>query len=280
VGEENETQYQARVGKWTMMATRDLETSFFWGQLIVASTSKAPLSHCMNKLMAGGLGRSKLLVMLDSFTGEIGREFSALAHDPSQWRLLLDLVTAKRLDENEWVSRAVLVMLELASEFDRRIASYVHSFPLRIFGLVLSPHDRACENRACIADDLLNLHAGGAASGRTTDGLPDGFTLKFVALFQGLIEQTRATGFLDPELHAFHTSLSERVPLDTQRIEGMNSMVKRCVKLAPNIGLPLLSSRIQIKKACHHLLQTKADRSELVQLAVHHHEEARAGSAT
>ena len=38
------------------------------------------------------------------------------------------------------------------------------------------------------------------------------------------------------------------IPLDTQDVEGANSIIKKIHTLAPNVKLPLMSARVQIKK--------------------------------
>eukprot|EP00969_Alexandrium_andersonii_P257905 11403730-Alexandrium_andersonii.AAC.1 len=61
---------------------------------------------------------------------------------------------------------------------------------------------------------------------------------------------------------------------DTQALEGINSMIKHMVRLAPNMRLKLLSSRVVIKKTLADRVTSKAAREELLQFAVGNHENA------
>eukprot|EP00969_Alexandrium_andersonii_P100734 4443778-Alexandrium_andersonii.AAC.1 len=55
------------------------------------------------------------------------------------------------------------------------------------------------------------------------------------------------TGCLDPDLRMLRRC-ARMVLTDTHALEGINSMVKRTVKLAPNMRLGLLSSRVVAEK--------------------------------
>eukprot|EP00959_Pyramimonas_sp_CCMP1952_P164666 3441902-Pyramimonas_sp.AAC.1 len=72
---------------------------------------------------------------------------------------------------------------------------------------------------------------------------------KFAVWFRDGMTEAAETGLLDDDVYSFLQNLSLMWFGDTQEIEGCNSIVKHVGRLAPNISLPLLSSRITIKKA-------------------------------
>lgn len=67
------------------------------------------------------------------------------------------------------------------------------------------------------------------------------------------------------------------LPLDTQDVEGANSILKRIYTLAPNIKLPLMSARVTIKKGLgDRILHGSKDiRREAISYAVTQHSFAR-----
>lgn len=64
------------------------------------------------------------------------------------------------------------------------------------------------------------------------------------------------------------------LPLDTQEVEGANSIIKKNHQLAPNIKLPLMSDRVLIKKSLGKILGNRQARMDAIDFAVHSHSEA------
>ena len=60
---------------------------------------------------------------------------------------------------------------------------------------------------------------------------------------------TERTGTIDSMVYQLVSDVFSMLPVETQEIEGTNSMTKRIYQLSPNIKLPLMSDWILIKKA-------------------------------
>jgi hypothetical protein len=76
-------------------------------------------------------------------------------------------------------------------------------------------------------------------------------SLKLLALFRTEFEHAAATSCLPPASKVFCIASALRTQLfgDVELLEGVNSLIRINNNRAPNIGLPLLNSRIQLKKA-------------------------------
>eukprot|EP00969_Alexandrium_andersonii_P059839 2635469-Alexandrium_andersonii.AAC.1 len=68
--------------------------------------------------------------------------------------------------------------------------------------------------------------------------------VKLRRVFARELEQSAVDGMLDRRAWRFLRTLGESIGTDTQQLEGVNSMVKHMTKLAPNMRLRLLSSRV------------------------------------
>ena len=72
--------------------------------------------------------------------------------------------------------------------------------------------------------------------------------VKLRRLFARELTVAAELGTLDPTLFTLLMDVSLVWPLDTQELEGCNSVIKYVVELSPNISWQLLSSRITLKK--------------------------------
>ena len=57
-----------------------------------------------------------------------------------------------------------------------------------------------------------------------------------------------------PKLAAILTSLGHHMHMETEDIEGYNSLVKAHARQAPSIGANLLNARINLKADCGHVV--------------------------
>jgi hypothetical protein len=76
----------------------------------------------------------------------------------------------------------------------------------------------------------------------------DDLTLKYRLLFEYELVSASETGTFDAELWQFTQDMFDMTVDNTQDIEGLNSIIKHVVDLAPRIELKTLSARVQIKK--------------------------------
>ena len=80
------------------------------------------------------------------------------------------------------------------------------------------------------------------------EGLLEANTLKVLRLCRADVEQAAACGRTGPLLHSIAASMSTAGKVDVRVNEGHNSLIRACCERARHIGLPLLSTRCNIKK--------------------------------
>ena len=137
--------------------------------------------------------------------------------------------------------------------------------------LVVQDYNTFCEDRRLLAAYLMSV-----VSIQQVD--KDITTPKLIILFEADVERAAETGLLSAELHGILRAAFNNLCTDSQEIEGVNSILRRIVTLAPSIRQPLLSSRILVKKHLNYLSadckskhEEKAAREGLVTAAVHGH---------
>jgi len=185
--------------------------------------------------------RSKLLELVFFKWDQILREYEqVLDADCVKWHKWHELLENENSDTvDEWVSTLVACTLEGASEIDRRIGGLVRTYPLRLAWLIFTKDPlKVCRKRQDLASELISENCDYDQS----------FTAKLVAFFRPELEHCASTGMLDQLMHQCVSDFFEVSCLDTQAVEGANSMVKKMVQIAPNIKLPLLSDRLLVKK--------------------------------
>lgn len=79
---------------------------------------------------------------------------------------------------------------------------------------------------------------------------------------------TERTGTIDSMVYQLVSDVFSMLPVETQEIEGTNSMTKRIYQLSPNIKLPLMSDWILIKKALTTKVTTIVSMSPFFRLRV------------
>ena len=133
--------FSLRVGLWTKLATRDLKSYSCWATLQIASTTRAPIGHCLFLNQKGGCRPSKLKNLIWTKAGEILSEFDVLlvgsGRDgiPRQWSELVALIRSHGLDDAYWTSLAVLCTVQTAADFHFRVCLEREAYPLRLFWL-------------------------------------------------------------------------------------------------------------------------------------------------
>ena len=83
------------------------------------------------------------------------------------------------------------------------------------------------------------------------------------------LELSSQTGCLAVTMYRFLRDVAHMHHTDTQEIEGINSIVKHCMKLAPSMHVDLLSARIQIKKEINEYATTSYGAHQPVAAATH-----------
>ena len=175
----------------------------------------------------------------DEIMGEFQRILDASCPN---WRFLHTLLDGESEDMiASKVATLVSLTLQSACEVHRRIGSVVNSFPAKLVWLIYTTDpNQACDKRKAVSAELLHS---------PSQNLDASFSQKFRELFKADLGVCSASGVIDPLLaQLVAESFSSLLVLDTQEIEGCNSIIKKVVQLAPSIKLPLLSDRLMIKK--------------------------------
>jgi hypothetical protein len=280
---ENETySYSLQVGLWTRKARTDLRSGAFWAILVVASVSKSPLTHLFHSIMGSHTKHAEhhhniVIDFVCRSVPTVAEEFDDLLTHSVYWCDLLRCISDNELSENTWVGTAVLHVLSAAADFNRRIVRKTESFPLklawflnddpcmtsRVKSTLATEFKLSCEATVLvqIAKDAVAAVDGKPPAPKTRDELQAVHVVKILNWFLDDIESMASNGQVPEELHRFLTTLFDGYPLETQSIEGLNSIIKIMCKIAPALGLPLLSARLNVKKTCSYQLNAAARRN-------------------
>ncbi|CAK0860920.1 unnamed protein product, partial [Prorocentrum cordatum] len=117
-------------------------------------------------------------------------------------------------------------------------------FPMKIAWMVFNDADTRCDRRKALATEMLDYLEKDEDDRNMKLQLP----WKIAKCFEDELKVTKQDGTIHPELFKLLTVIVHMIPVDTQAVEGMNSMIKFIIKLAPAIGLELLSTRLYLKK--------------------------------
>eukprot|EP00959_Pyramimonas_sp_CCMP1952_P284991 5958451-Pyramimonas_sp.AAC.2 len=134
-----------------------------------------------------------------------------------------------------------------------------------MFLLVVSPAGYSCDTRKYWAKHFVDQ----------PDDVLDLSCWKLRGIIMGDLDDAARTGKLAQRSWDLISRLAEASPLDTQKVEGVNNMIKMGYKRAPNIQWPLLASRVVLRQDLVHL-RTAEDRLDFVDFCSRpgYHEEA------
>ncbi len=200
-------------------------------------------SHGWGVVQAGGSWPSSMSKMITDMRITISAEFCMLLAPlaiETTWSALKSAQPTLEAWEIQCCHIAVDV-LSLSCDFDRRIGSLSDKFPYRLAWLIWRPHDVPCDCRRALSAYLVSVVYASQVSGDLT-------TLKVIVIFEQELVAAASSGMLDYELWVVVTSMFGHLHTDSQEIEGVNSILRRIVTIAPSIQQQLLSSRLQIKK--------------------------------
>ena len=104
------------------------------------------------------------------------------------------------------------------------------------------PFDEVCPVRQQVAKDLL------ATPNCCLEYVDQDLALKAKQEFHRDFVHAERTGLLTEPLRCFLLTLRSVLSLDTQDLEGINSLIQVMCSRAPSMRLPLLNARVSIKK--------------------------------
>ena len=137
----------------------------------------------------------------------------------------------------------IALTLRSACSWHFRILRPCTSMPLQLLLLVELPCNVSCGRRVALAHILIDTEDC-CLFAKNSD-----FAVKLKAVFRLELELIIATGGTCPRLlWIFMLLVRAQLPLDSQEIEGMHSILQRMAKAAPHMGQALASDRLGIKK--------------------------------
>ena len=144
------------------------------------------------------------------------------------------LATVKPAQLRHVVDCILLVTVQHHSDFRRRVTGEMEKDPNRLLWMARSLPHVGCERRRSLCMTLLETNNN--ALHMTAFKIKVTFTKELIV--------GRATGRCSLNLWTLVNAWSIKLPISAQRIEGLNNEIVGMTKLAPSIGLPLLSSRM------------------------------------
>lgn len=158
----------------------------------------------------------------------------------SVWQPVVDMEDDSPQGCSEgWITLALEMCIEMSANFHMRFELPMSSYPYLLLWFVKAPPHVCCEIRRRVAANLLEA---------PLDTLDAGFSRKLLHLCLVDITAAANDGQCSIRLYNLIHDVSSVWEVDTQDIEGTNSIVKRLGMLAPNMTWDLLAARITIKK--------------------------------
>ena len=287
--DEETRSYQMQVGKWTVEAVQALKDDSFWASLIIGKASRGPIAHAMFFLMAQNKKNdeeeSRYLTIVNFVTSLVPRvqiDFHHLLKSPEPWYDLMSLEGGHDgRTQGELFNTANFSTLLCYADFTRRIVERTVSFPLKLAWILHRP-ETTCDQRRRVAQEVLDVsssvHEGlpplppNAPSSDIVSQSIQQHVAKIGVKFESELRYCIDTGLLHPHMKLFVQMLLQVMRLDTQAVEGLNSTIKLMCRAAPNLHVPLLSARLNIKTHVRQYGCSVADRSCLVDDAVVGHQ--------
>lgn len=131
-----------------------------------------------------------------------------------------------------------VTLIQNACSFNRRITSYVESFPLVLLKMVVVRYDIPYKPRKHLAQEMLE---------RARRQTLDLNSLKILKAYRADIEMAANSGCFGVQLYVCLKALSRLVKSDTRESERINKQLSLYGERAPNISLELLSARLCLK---------------------------------
>ena len=256
--EENAEDFVERRNRWLTHCLRCVRHADFWVQLWVGIKIRSPVEHyfsILKKLQAtprpANEKHAPILQLVSTEIGKVVSEmevlfeshlYTSLWEDPVRERFECAWLDSGSLVFEDFMEDKLQLIVELllASfvDFYRRVVVPMSQFPLRLFWYILSEPSVACPNRGRLCVDWLR-----------GSGNHDATSFKLLRLFTNGIRESAQTGKACPALFELLSSVAKVWRFSTRDIEGKNNTLKWMAKLAPNMDLELMSSRLTVKGA-------------------------------
>ena len=132
----------------------------------------------------------------------------------------------------------MLQVLHHAGAYTRRVCRPMQDYPLRLLMLGKSSPTVDCADRRAVAREILTGSPKVDTNGR-----------KLQSLFPEALAAASEQGICTMGPWSFIATVRCHLKADVQACEGFNSLIKTISSRSPSISLPILNSRLQLKKA-------------------------------
>jgi hypothetical protein len=234
---ETEESFVVKEAKTLRGALVAIQGDEYWRDLQIASISRRPVSHqerWMEKATKDG--EIVLVSLVSGRARNIFTEWETIIRSGAL-SFLVEIPDLR--EQSSWIAFAVLVNLEMATDYNLRIVQPCESYPKLLLWIVVNRHDVRCEGRLRLFQDLL-----------AAEDICDETTLKVRWAFRFEIEYGIANGGqIRKRFWSLFHDVARMLAADTQPIEGINNEIKAISTIAPGIGWQLLSSRTTARRA-------------------------------
>ena len=242
------------ISKWCSGSMKAITSCIFWCLLYLCRTLRSPLRHFMLFVQKGARDGECMFNLVTGKLEQITREFKLLFENlPGIVSKALSLSGCLRSDgglsDSDVVHMryiALRILLMHWAAFRRRIIRPLEQFPWKLFWLIKASPKQFSQKRKDVARELLGLQSEQLDPSTRKIRILCDRELRHMAKHGTFSDVTSESGSF---LYAFLKSLARMQPVDTQAIEGINSVIKLVGRRCPNISLELLSARLAIKRA-------------------------------
>ena len=231
-GEDN---YSDTLGRWvreSLALTADLR---WWSDLYVQHFSRQPIAHAINSVQQN----NRMFNFVCNIAPTIKHELDAsmTTSCASTW---LDpaLALLPHAAHPDVIRQAACTCTAVGADFHRRIILPCGALPRKLVWIVSVHQGVYSDVVLAVAREVVTL---------SRDGNADVFTGKLCCLFQREFNECATSGITPQSLYRFIDDLTDEWIVDSQRVEGVNSWLKKQMKVAPHISPKLLSARTCIK---------------------------------
>jgi len=258
-GEDKEaSDYRELLGRWRSL-TRTLTKHVYWKAAVAIShLAKGPLMEGLHWIYKRNkevnlykkasdtsgfayIGKTALSDLVAFKAEEVRKSIAELlVHPGDRFReVLLSLPSSAHSDAHALLTTLVGVIL---GGWEQRVMEPVRSFPLAFLLMLEKPPGTPCDRRAETAQKFLDQPECCLQS-RHSD-----ISLKAKRLYHADFAYAKDFKVLTPELWGFLIGLRAMMVTDTQFIEGLNNVIQLMCRLAPNMHIGLVNSRLTIKQ--------------------------------
>ena len=246
---DDELDYKEKVGRWIRESIDAVNDQAFWAQLHVEHYSRAPIAHAVRAVQTN----NSMLHLVSHVVPSVMAHIDALLNDDMAvcWRTALHYTPED--SHHDILADIVCNIGTVTCNFIRRVRQPCDEFPRLFSWLTIVPQGKQNDFIAEVCGRLCEQM-------RLAQNAPDQFTLKVWTWFQTELRACAETGVVPFDLHAFIADVNGVWVVDSQYVEGCNGTLKKVVTHAPNIGLPMISTRTTTKRLLG-LTKTEADRA-------------------